>query len=67
MKIEYRMRKAERKIRELLSSYDSSMAIEAEKFIGKNFNSATGWEIKGARETMKNVIDILVECNLLYF
>jgi hypothetical protein len=47
MKIEYRARRAKRQIQENLETEYRKMAQHAIEYLGKEFNTTLGWELKG--------------------
>ncbi len=67
MKVEYRIRNAEKQIRQLLKETNEKYSCIVDNHIGKEFNTQEGWKLHGKREALKGIIDILANNNLLYF
>ena len=64
MKINYRIRKAKKRIKEILDYDTEELANLATDYLGKEFNPARGYVLKGRRKALKEVIEVFNKNNL---
>ena len=64
MKINYRIRRAVKAVKECLADEYKIMAKHASHYVGKEFNTTSGWKSKGKIEGLEAVHSILIENDL---
>jgi len=59
-----RAEKAKREIRIQLDFVNNNLAVEAQHYLGKEFNSAGGWELSGKKWALEKALSILGNNNI---